>query len=118
MDGNFSLYYKASKSDVYRYRESIRSDKKIDTVKNHIRLRTKFNNGQPVGAYQSFDHPKGVSDLNESDLLNEEGFFDENGLLASEQIKFYPKTKRLFVILPGDDRIEFEASENGFSKAI
>ena len=118
LDGNFSLYYKASKSDVYRYRQSIRNDEKIDIVKNHIRLRTKFTNGQPVGAYQSFDHPKGVSDLNESDLLNEEGFFDENGLLAEEQVKFYPKTKRLFVVLPGDDRIEFEASENGFSKAI
>ena len=118
LDGNFSLYYKASKSDVFRYRESIRNDEKIDIVKNHIRLRTKFTNGQPVGAYHSFDHPKGVSDLNESDLLNEEGFFDENGLLAEEQVKFYPKTKRLFVVLPGDDRIEFDASANGFSKAI
>ena len=118
LDGNFSIYYKASSSDVFRYHESIRQDTEFDLVKNHIRLRAKFIDGKPVGKYQCFDHPRGITNLNEADLLNEEGFFDINGLLAEEQIKFYPKTKRLFVLLPGDDRIEFAASENGFSRAI
>ena len=36
----------------------------------------------------------GVLNLEESDLLSEEGYFDEDGLLAQEQIEFYPKTKR------------------------
>lgn len=134
LDGNFSLYYVASKSDIFRYKKSLMENKKL-VVKNHIRLRARFSNGKPVGKYESFDHPRGVLNLEESDLLSEEGYFDEDGLLAQEQIKLYPKTKRLFVVLPVDDRvsnergksnlenneprrIEFEASEYGFSKAI
>ena len=67
---------------------------------------------------QSILSSKGLNYLTESDLIKEEGFFDEDGLLADEQVKFYPKTQRLYVVLPGNDRIEFSASRNGFSRAI
>ena len=118
LDGNFSLFYAASESDVYRYREAIRQGEKFPSVKDHIRLKTQFKNGKPFGPYKAYYHPKGLTYLNESDLIKEEGFFDDDGLLAQEQVKFYPKTQRLYVVLPGNDRIEFSASSDGFSRAI
>ena len=117
LDGNFSLYYVASESDIYRYKETIRKNKKL-LVKNHIRLRAKFERGNPIGSYKAYYHPRGRIDLEESDLLKEEGFFDENGLLASDQTKFYPKTEKLFVVLPDETRVEFQATDIGFSRAI
>ena len=42
---------------------------------------------------QSILSSKGLNYLTESDLIKEEGFFDEDGLLADEQVKFYPKTQ-------------------------
>ena len=118
LDGNFSLFYAASESDVYRYREAIRQGEEFPSIKDHIRLKAQFKNGKPFGPYKAYYHPRGLNHLSETDLIKEEGFFDEDGLLADEQVKFYPKTQRLYVVFPGNDRIEFSASSDGFSRAI
>ena len=117
LDGNFSLYYVASEGDIYRYKETLKQNKDL-VVKNHIRLRAKFQKGNPIGSYKSYYHPGDRKNLNESDLLKEEGFFNEDGLLANEQTKFYPKTEKLFVVLPDQEKIEFPATNNGLSRAI
>ena len=116
LDGNFSLYYVASEGDIYRYKETIKQNKELE-VKNHIRLRAKSKEAIP-SVPTNPTTTQGTENLNESDLLKEEGFFNEDGLLANEQTKFYPKTEKLFVVLPDQEKIEFPATNNGLSRAI
>ena len=120
LDGNFSLYYPASNHDVYKFKE-LKEESKLDLkVKDHLRLKTTFRNGNPSGKYALYYHPGNRKHLEIDDLLKEEGYFNEDGLLSDSQIKFYPKTKKLFVVLPDPDlpKIEFPPSNIGFSRAI
>ena len=49
LDGNFSLYYPASNHDVYKFKE-LKEESKLDLkVKDHLRLKTTFRNGNPSG---------------------------------------------------------------------
>ena len=123
LDGNFSLYYPASNNDVLRYREKLsEEDKKHEDlkVKNQIRLRVTFLEGNPSGPYQSYYHPGSKSHLKEEQLLKEEGNFSTGGLLAKNQKTYYPRTSSLVVILPDKKRPyrPHPPTADGFSRTM
>ena len=122
LDGNFTLYYPASNNDVFRYKEKLtEKDKKPGelTVKNHLRLKVAFSEGNPVGPYQAYFHP-GDQNWTQGQLLMETGHFSKAGVLEKEQISFYPQTSSLVVILPDRKRPfpPHKPTPNGFSRAI
>lgn len=122
LDGNFSLYYPASSHDLFRYKNLLQEKdmKPIElNVKSHLRLKTQFKNGNPIGSYKAYLHPRGQN-LELADLLKEEGTFNEQGLLSEQQFRYFPRTAGLAVILPVLGRLEeiFEPNAIGFSKAI
>ena len=122
LDGNFSLYYPASNHDVFRYKNKLQ-EKDLEPgelkVKSHLRLKTQFKEGNPSGSYKAYLHPQGQN-LELSQLLKEEGTFNEKGLLSDGQLMYFPRTAGLVVTLPILGRLEeiFEPNEIGFSKAI
>jgi len=122
LDGNFTLYYPASNNDVFRYKEKLaEKDKKPGelTVKNHLRLKVAFSEGNPFGPYQAYFHP-GDQNWTQGQLLMETGHFSKAGVLEKEQISFYPQTFSLVVILPDKKRPfpPHQPTPNGFSRAI
>ena len=122
LDGNFTLYYPASNNDIFRYKEMlVEEDKKPGelTVKNHVRLKVAFSEGNPVGPYHAYFHP-GDQNLTEDQLLMETGHFSQTGVLEKEQITFYPHTYSLVVVLPDKKRPfpPHRPTPNGFSRAI
>ena len=122
LDGNFSLYYPASNHDVFRYKNKLQEEGLEPgqlNVKNHLRLKTQFKDDNPHGSYKAYLHPRGQN-LELTELLKEEGTFNEQGLLAEQQFRYFPRTAGLAVILPILGRLEevFEPNELGFSKAI
>ena len=122
LDGNFTLYYPASNNDIFRYKEKLaEKDKKPGelTVKNHLRLKVAFLEGNPVGPYQAYFHP-GDQNWTQEELLMERGHFSKAGVLEKEQISFYPQTFSLVVILPDKKRPfpPHKPTPNGFSRAI
>ena len=123
LDGNFTLYYPLSHSEVFRYSELSR-DIKVDfgeiPIKSNIRLKAVFSEGIPVGKYQTFYHPRGQENLTLNDLLKEEGEFDAQGKLKGRQISYYPKIKSLAIYMPDDLPLEnfHEATPAGLSRAI
>ena len=88
-------------------------------VTNHLRLKANYSDGQPVGPYQSYFHPRGKN-LTIEELLREEGFFDENGKLSDQQFFYYPQTHAIVIHMPDKKRLEgvYPASSDGFSRAI
>ena len=48
LDGNFSLFYAASESDVYRYREAIRQGEEFPSIKR---------SHTPEGTVQKMENP-------------------------------------------------------------
>lgn len=122
LDGTFKLYYPSSPSDVIRYFEKLKEESvepgELEVV-NHLRLEANFANGNPVGTYRNYYHPRGKR-LGMEELLKEEGSFDENGLLNDEQFSFYPQTYALVVNMPDNKRLDtiHPASSDGFSRAI
>ncbi len=122
LDGNFTLYYPASNNDLLRYNEKLAEEDKDPgelTVKNHLRLQVKFQDGNPVGSYRAYYHP-GSRSLSEEELLKEEGNFSDSGLLQEDQLSYYPKTHSLVVVLPDKKRPypPHPPTPNGFSRAI
>lgn len=122
LDGNFSLYYPASNHDLFRYKAELdKKDLKPGElkVKNHLRLKTHFKNGNPNGSYQAYIHPRGKN-LSLKELIKEEGSFNEEGLLSKQQFRYFPRTSGLGVVLPVLGRLEevFQPNELGFSEAI
>lgn len=122
LDGNFSLYYPASNHDLFRYKAEL--DKKGLNpgelkVKDHLRLKTQFKNGNPSGSYQAYLHPRGKN-LSMKELIKEEGSFNDQGQLSEQQFRYFPRTSGLGVVLPTLGRLEemFKPTELGFSKAI
>ena len=116
-----SLYYPAS-NDVFRYKNKLQEEGLKPgqlIVKNHLRLKTQFKDDNPHGSYKAYLHPRGQN-LELTELLKEEGTFNEQGLLAEQQFRYFPRTAGLAVILPILGRLEevFEPNELGFSKAI
>lgn len=122
LDGNFSLYYPASNHDLFRYKNKLQEEGlkpgELD-VQSHLRLKTQFRDGNPNGSYKAYLHPRGQN-LDLSELIKEEGKFNENGLLSEQQFRYFPRTAGLAVILPILGRLEeiFKPNENGFSRAI
>ena len=87
-------------------------------VKNHLRLKTQFQDDNPHGSYKAYLHPRGQN-LELTELLKEEGTFNEQGLLAEQQFRYFPRTAGLAVILPiWEGWKVFEPNELGFSKTI
>ena len=122
LDGVFKLYYPSSPSDVIRYFEKLKEESKDPGelgVVNHLRLEANFVNGNPVGTYRNYYHPRGKT-LSMEELLKEEGSFDQNGLLSDEQYSFYPQTHALVVNMPDNKRLDtiHPASSDGFSRAM
>ena len=122
LDGNFTMYYPASNNDVFRYKEKLTEEDKEPgelTVKNHLRLKVAFSEGNPVGPYRAYFHP-GDQNRTQEELLKETGHFSQGGLLEKEQTSFYPKTHSLVVILPDKKRpsLPHQPTPNGFSRAI
>lgn len=131
LDGNFTLYYPASNNDVLRYNEKLNEEGKDPgeiKVKSHLRLRVTFLDGNPAGGYRAYFHPgdlnvsenPGTLNVTQDDLLKEEGNFSADGLLAKDQLTYYPRTRSLVVILP-DNKRPFPPqppTPNGFSRAI
>ena len=70
-----------------------------------MRLKVRFSKGNPSGPYKAYFHPQGKN-LSLSELIREEGYFDENGSLEMEQIKYFPRTFGLVVRLPDNSRLE------------
>ena len=131
LDGNFTLFYPASNNDVLRYEVKLNEEGKDPgeiKVKNHLRLEVTFANGNPAGSYRSYFHPgdlnvsdnPGPLNVTQDDLLKEEGNFSSDGLLAKDQLTYYPKTRSLVVILPDGKRPfpPHPPTPNGFSRAI
>jgi len=131
LDGNFTLFYPASNNDVLRYKEKLHEDGKDPgeiPVKNHLRLKVTFLDGNPAGTYRSYFHPgdlnvsdnPGPLNVTQNDLLKEEGNFSTDGLLAKDQLTYYPRTRSLVVILPDGKRpfLPHPPTPNGFSRAI
>ena len=122
LDGAFILYYPCSPSDVIKYFEKL-NDEGMDPgelkVTNHLRLKANYSDGQPVGPYQSYFHPRGKN-LTIEELLREEGSFDENGKLSDQQFFYYPQTHAIVIHMPDKKRLEgiYPASSDGFSRAI
>ena len=122
LDGNFTLYYPASNSDVIRYFEKLSEDglkPEELPVKSQVRLKVRFSEGNPSGPYKAYFHPQGKN-LSLSELIREEGYFDENGSLEMEQIKYFPRTFGLVVRLPDNSRLEtlHDPSPDGLSRAM
>jgi antitoxin component YwqK of YwqJK toxin-antitoxin module len=122
LDGNFTMYYPASNNDVFRYKEKLTEEDKEPgelTVKNHLRLKLAFSEGNPVGPYEAYFHP-GDQNSSQAELLMETGHFSQAGVLEKEQITFYPQTNSLVVILPDKKRPfpPHKPTPNGFSRAI
>ena len=122
LDGIFKLYYPSSPSDVIRYFEKLKEEGKDPGelgVVNHLRLEANFVNGNPVGPYRNYYHPRGKT-LSMDELLKEEGSFDQNGLLNDKQYSFYPQTHALVVNMPDNKRLDtiHPASSDGFSRAM
>jgi len=122
LDGNFTMYYPASNNDVFRYKEKLAEEDKDPgelTVKNHLRLKVAFSEGNPVGPYEAYFHP-GDQNSSQGELLMETGHFSQAGVLEKEQITFYPQTNSLVVILPDKKRPfpPHKPTPNGFSRAI
>ena len=131
LDGNFTLFYPASNNDVLRYKEKLNEEGKDPgeiPVKNHLRLQVTFADGNPAGIYRSYFHPgdlnvsdnPGPLNVTQKDLLKEEGNFSADGLLAKDQLTYYPRTRSLVVILPDGKRpfLPHPPTSNGFSRAI
>ena len=122
LDGNFTLYYPASNSDVYRYFEKLKEEGlkhgELD-VKNHLRMKVAFANGNPSGPYKAYFHPGGKK-VSLADLIREEGSFDENGKLNEKQLRYFPRTYGLSVELPDKVRLEtiHPPTPDGLSRAI
>jgi antitoxin component YwqK of YwqJK toxin-antitoxin module len=131
LDGNFTLFYPASNNDVLRYEEQLNEEGKEPgeiPVKNHLRLKVTFLDGNPAGTYRSYFHPgdlnvsdnPGFLNVTQNDLLKEEGNFSADGLLAKDQLTYYPRTRSLVVILPDGKRpfLPHPPTADGFSRAI
>lgn len=123
LDGNFTLYYPFSKQETFRYFKKLKEkglEPKKLPVRSHLRLEASFSNGIPAGSYRVYYHPRGQSDFEVADLLEEEGRFDDSGRLIGHQVKYYPKTEGLVVYLPDDQPLTtiHEPTTAGLSKAI
>jgi antitoxin component YwqK of YwqJK toxin-antitoxin module len=131
LDGNFTLFYPASNNDVLRYKEKLHEEGKDPgkiQVRNHLRLEIAFLDGNPAGTYRSYFHPgdlnvsnnPGTLNVTQNELLKEEGNFSEDGLLAKNQLTYYPRTRSLVVILPDKKRPypPHQPTPDGFSRAI
>ena len=122
LEGEFKLYYPSSPSDVLRYFEKLKyegMDPGELEVVNHLRLAANFKDGKPVGSYKAYYHPKGKK-LTIDELLREEGSFDQNGKLSSDQYNYYPQTHAIAINMPDKKRLNsiYPASSDGFSRAI
>ena len=83
LDGDFTLYYPASNNDVFRYKERLSElDKEPGELRvtNHIRLEVAFSEGNPVGPYRAYFHPRDQNRSKE-ELLKETGNFNQRGVL-------------------------------------
>ena len=122
LEGVFKLYYPSSPGDILRYSDKIKEegmDPGELKVVSHLRLDATFSDGQPIGSYSMYYHPRGIT-LTLEELLREEGYFDQNGMLSEEQHSYFPQTHALVVIMPDNKRLEtmHPASSDGFSRAI
>lgn len=123
LDGNFTLYYPMSHSEVFRYSEMCKKDNvkygEIP-VKSIPRLKAFFSNGVPVGKYRVFYHPRGQQNMTPHDLLKEEGEFDQNGKLIGDQILYYPRIESLVVYMPDEQPMDtfHDTTPAGLSRAI
>jgi len=145
LDGNFTLYYPSSISDISRFYDKLSevrsskpffswerisklfSSKKVSSqeikVKNHLRLQATFQDDYPTGRYRAYFHPGGQK-LSLDELLKEEGFFSDlnqsKGQLQNRQQFYYPRATGLVVVLPGKKRLDVihPTTRDGFSRAI
>ncbi|MDG1138993.1 MAG: hypothetical protein P8N49_05680 [Opitutales bacterium] len=145
LDGNFTLYYPSSISDISRFYDKLSevrsskpffsserlskifSSKKVNPreikVKNHLRLESTFKEDYPIGQYRAYFHP-GKQNLSLDELLKEEGFFSDSnqsrGQLQHRQKFYYPRATGLVVVLPGKKRLDgiHPTTRDGFSRAI
>ena len=123
LDGNFTLYYPFSHSEIFRYTQLCK-DEGVDygdiQVRSIRRLKANFSKGNPTGKYQVYYHPRGQSGMSELDLLKEEGSFDEKGNLIGDQTYYYPRTESLIVYMPDEQPHEtiHPPTEAGLSRAI
>ena len=114
LDGNFTMYYPASNNDVFRYKEKLAEEDKDPgelTVKNHLRLKVAFSEGNPVGPYEAYFHP-GDQNSSQDELLMEKGHFSRT--------TYHPRPHSLAVILPDGKRPfpPHPPTPEGFSRAI
>ncbi len=123
LDGNFTLYYPMSHSEIFRYSEMCKENNAEFgeiPVRSIPRLKAFFSKGVPVGKYQVFYHPRGQNNLTLDDLLKEEGEFDAKGKLIGEQILYYPRIESLVVYMPDEQPVDtfHETTPAGLSRAI
>ena len=123
LEGNTTLYYSLTNSEVFDYFEKTREEglKPGDIpITNHIRLEATFSKGIPVGPYRTYFHPRGQQGLSKEDLLEEEGTLNDKGRLVGNQVCYYPRTEGLVVYLPDNKPLEtvHEPTNLGLSKAI
>lgn len=123
LDGNFTLYYPLSHSEVFRYSELTKKNK-VEfgdiPIRSIPRLKATFSKGIPTGRYQVFYHPRGQKNMSLLSLLKEEGQFNEQGKLVGQQISYYPRTESLVVYMPDDQPLEtfHDSTTSGLSRAI
>lgn len=87
--------------------------------KSVLRYTCTFVDDAPSGEYNSYFF-EGEEANSTSPLLRERGFFDTNGSLYSNQIRYFPKVKTLAIKLPNGRLMDegYEADVKGLSLAI
>ena len=122
LNGPCNFYYRYSNDEVERFFEELEEkDFEIGELKAQSKLRytCKFVDDAPSGVYQSYFY-EGEEANSTSPLLRERGFFDTNGSLYGDQIRYFPKVKTLAIKLPNGRLMEegYEADLKGLSLAM
>jgi antitoxin component YwqK of YwqJK toxin-antitoxin module len=122
LNGPCNFYYRYSNDEVERFFEELEeNDLESGELKAQsvLRYTCKFVDDAPSGEYNSYFY-EGEEANSASPLLRERGFFDTNGSLYGDQIRYFPKVKTLAIKLPNGQLMDegYEADVKGLSLAM
>ncbi|MBU61871.1 MAG: hypothetical protein CMI26_05150 [Opitutae bacterium] len=125
LNGPCNFYYRYSNNEVERFFEELEEkDLEIGELKAQsvLRYSCNFVDDAPSGDYHAYFFECEDVNTTKKPVVQEKGFFDTDGSLSSDQVRYFPKVKTLGIKLPSgrlmDEGYEADIKGKGLSLAM